>query len=128
MIRQKQDISSLAEVMNRKNKIERKAREIRLHKRIEAAFKEVERLIGLFKEIDPGLKKVILFGSLGENRVKNENFDIDLAVEGEEFTRCVALALDSSFKVDLVDPEDLPSTIRSHILQNGKVVYDAEQD
>jgi predicted nucleotidyltransferase len=128
MRRQKQDLSSLIGAMNRKNRIERKAREIRLRKKIEAAFDEIERLLILFRETDPGLKRVILFGSLGENRVKNENFDIDLAVEGQEFARCVAIALDSSFKVDLVDPEDLPSAVRSHILQNGKVVYDAEQE
>ena len=81
-----------------RNLIKREARE---HKRIErrskSAQEELKKLLAGFLEIDPGLRKVILFGSLAREAVKSVNFDIDLAVQcsGDKFLRLIASTLDS---------------------------------
>ena len=96
----------------------------RLKEKKELALREVERLIAEFRAVDPNLGRIVLFGSLGEDKIRSEHFDIDLSFEGVEYYRCVDIALKSSFKVDLVDYRACASHIREEIDTKGRVVYD----
>ncbi len=95
-----------------------------LNIRVSKAKKEVRSLTKRFRKIDPQLKKVFLFGSLAENTVTSENFDIDLAVESENYLQIVSIALDSEFKVDVVEIGTLPEPFRRRVLDKGLVLYE----
>ena len=96
-----------------------------LNIRVSKAMDEVRSLTKQFREIDPQLKKVILFGSLAEHTVTSENFDIDLAVESGKYLQIVSIALDSEFKVDVVEIETLPEHLQRRVLDKGQVLYKA---
>jgi predicted nucleotidyltransferase len=98
----------------------------KIRRRKEAALKEAFRLVEEFRKEDPALKKVVLFGSLAKDDVRDINFDIDLAFQGKEYYRCVAIALDSCFKVDVVDYDSAADFIREEIDTGGKVLYDSD--
>jgi len=88
-------------------------------------MQEVDRLIQEFRHRDPELKRIVLFGSLASGNPRNPNFDIDLSFEGRELYACTAIALDSSFKVDLVDYRSLPDYMREEIDTHGRILYEA---
>ena len=90
------------------------------------AWKEVERLSEEFQKADPCLERIILFGSLARDNVKRPDFDIDLSFEGVEYYLCAAIALDSPFKVDLVDYRNARDYIKEEIDKYGKVIYDSK--
>lgn len=96
----------------------------RLEERKQQALQEVYRLVEKFRAEDPELGRIVLFGSLGEDRVRSENFDIDLSFEGKEYYQGVDIALKSPFKVDLVDYQSSAPHIREEIDSRGRVVYD----
>jgi predicted nucleotidyltransferase len=96
----------------------------RLEKRKEEAFREISRLVKAFQQIDPFLGRIILFGSLAEDTVSSEQFDIDLAFEGREYYRCAAETLGSPFKIDLVDYRICAPHIKNEIDTKGTIVYD----
>ena len=98
-------------------------KEKRIEIRKEKAFREISRLIGRFQEIDPSLKRIVLFGSLAENTLRCENFDIDLSFEGLEYYLCATETLNSPFKIDLVDYNVCASHIKDEIDTKGIVVY-----
>ena len=98
----------------------------KIQRRKESALKEAFRLVAEFRKEDPELKKVVLFGSLAKDNVRDINFDIDLAFQGKEYYRCVAIVLDSYFKVDLVDYDSSADFIREEIDTGGKVLYDSD--
>ncbi len=104
---------------------ERKRQQL-LEKRIEAAWREVEILKTRFLEIDPALRKILLFGSLGKKQVRSTNFDIDLAVKcsPDKYLQLVGVALDSDFKVDVVDLTTVNQNFRQFILQDSAVIYE----
>ncbi len=83
-------------------------------------MQEVDRLIKEFRDRDPELKRIVLFGSLASGNPRNPNFDIDLSFEGRELYACTAIALDSSFKVDLVDYRSLPITCGRKLIPMGE--------
>lgn len=90
------------------------------------AWVEVGRLTRAFREIDPALQRVVLFGSLARGEVTCPDFDIDLAVacSRHSFLQLVAEALNSSFQVDLVDLGSADERIRGSILRDGIVLYE----
>lgn len=90
------------------------------------AWKEVYRLKEEFLKEDPQIKRLVLFGSLAKDNIRSLNFDIDLSFEGVEYYRCVSIALNSKFKVDLVDYRSARSFIREEIDTRGKVIYAAD--
>lgn len=104
--------------------LRRKEEALRL--RVTRAYDEVRRLVDSFLELDPAISKIILFGSLARCDVSSADFDIDLAVScsGEQYLALVACALDSPFKVDLVDISSADSRILSSIDRDGKVLYE----
>jgi predicted nucleotidyltransferase len=90
------------------------------------ALEEVQALVGKFLSLDPGITKIILFGSLARDDVSSLDSDIDLAVScsGEHFLMLVALALDSPFKVDLVELSTADNRIKDAIAREGLVLYE----
>ena len=83
-------------------------------------------MMARFQEIDPNLKKVILFGSLAKNNVRSEHFDIDLAVEcsWDKYLALVSTALDADFEVDLVELAKARPAWRERIEDEGVVLYE----
>jgi predicted nucleotidyltransferase len=109
------------------NLIKKDAREQkRLQQRIRYAHEEIKNLLAHFLEIDPDLQKVILFGSLAKGAVKSLRFDIDLAIRctDDKFFSLVATALDSDFKVDIVDLNAVDNVFRAFILKDGIILYE----
>jgi hypothetical protein len=108
----------------RRNRVRiREADIARREERHSAALAEVDRLVARFREIDPELGRIVLFGSLAHGVPRNPDFDIDLSFEGTEYYRCVAEALNSRFKVDLIDYRVAADHIREAIDGEGRVVY-----
>ena len=97
-----------------------------LQQRIKCADDEIKKLLARFLEIDPRLQKVVLFGSLAKGSVKSLKFDIDLAVQctNDKFYSLVATALDSDFKVDVLDLDAMDNEFRTLILKDGIVLYE----
>lgn len=90
------------------------------------ALEEVQTLVSKFILLDPTITRIILFGSLARNDVSSPDFDIDLAVScsGERFLALVAIALDSPFKVDVVDLSTADDRIKSAVAREGIVLYE----
>ena len=99
--------------------------EAKLKTRIGEAHREAHRLAREFAAADPALKKVILFGSLAEGRVRSEHFDIDLAVDSDRHLELVSIGLDSAFPVDVVELNTLPDAIRRRVIEKGEVLYES---
>ncbi len=69
-------------------------------------------------------KQLIVFGSLADKGPFDDRSDIDLAVGGmrpTDFFRAYAqaMAVSSTFKLDLVDLDDCPTQMRQTILRSG---------
>jgi predicted nucleotidyltransferase len=94
-------------------------------RRLQEAEQEILRLVVEFRKMDPELKKVVLFGSVAEGRVRNPDFDIDLAVDSEKYLRLLGICLDSSFKIDLIDLGTANKHILAEVNRRGKVLYAA---
>jgi predicted nucleotidyltransferase len=90
------------------------------------ALEEVQALVEKFLLVDPGITKVILFGSLARDDVSSLDSDIDLAIacSGERFLALVAIAQDSPFKVDLVELSTADNRIKDAIAREGVVLYE----
>jgi predicted nucleotidyltransferase len=115
----KAELKLIAERINAANRKERAENE----KKRKEAYKEAVRLTAQFAEIDKELKKVILFGStLGPGRYGSES-DIDLAVEGGDFFGFMRIAEESSFKVDVVDLQDLPERFKTLIDRSSEILF-----
>ncbi len=110
-----------------RNLIKKDARaQKRLQQRIDDAQEEIKNLLAHFLEIDPDLQQVILFGSLAKGTVTSPGFDIDLAIRctGDKYFSLVGAALDSDFKVDLLDLDAVDDVFRTFILKDGIVLYE----
>jgi len=92
--------------------------------RVSRAFDEIETLKSGFLNIDPDLRVMILFGSLAENRVKSIHFDIDIAVKSKKYYQLVGRALQSEFKVDVIDLETIHESIKISIEKYGRIIYE----
>jgi predicted nucleotidyltransferase len=96
-----------------------------LEERKHQAHEEIQRLVADFRTTDPGLSKVVLFGSLARNDVSSPDFDIDLAVScsAASFLSLVAIALECPFPVDVVDLATADDRLKASILRDGVVLY-----
>ena len=90
-----------------------------------AGLAEALRLAQHFAVVDPELRAVVLFGSLATGEVGNRPPDIDLAVESSCYLQLVAIALDSRFKVDVIDLATARPAIRQAVARHGKMIFDA---
>ena len=116
-------LAVIAERIRKQNRLE----EQKIRERVYQAHQEVDKLVRLFLEIDPDLERVVLFGSLAEERVFSLSFDIDLAVRSDRFLQLVACGLKSPFRVDVVDLDRTPEHIRDSIQKYGKVLYEKKK-
>jgi len=115
-------LKKMAEYAGRRDRERQKA----VSSRVIGAFAEVERLVGEFRALDPAIEKIVLFGSLARKDVTSPDFDIDLAVacSKERYLAIVARALDSPFKVDVVDLAVADDRIKTSIARDGVVLYE----
>lgn len=88
------------------------------------ALSEIEKLKREFLEIDPDIEKIILFGSLAEDNIKSIRFDIDIAVKSKKYYQLVGKALQSEFKIDVVDLDTIHNKIKNNILERGRIIYE----
>lgn len=109
------DPEPYAEGIRKRNQAE--AEEIR--ERAAIAREEARRLAAAIRERDGGVRSVFLFGSLAEGEPRRLGFDIDLAIEGGDLYRALDIALESSFRVDLVDVGLLPADLAMRIRERG---------
>ena len=93
-----------------------------------AGLAEAQRLALTFAAVDPDLHQVVLFGSLATGELGNRQPDVDLAVESSRYLQLVAIALDSPFKVDVVDLATARPAIRQAVARYGKVIFDARSN
>ena len=68
----------------------------------------------------------MLFGSLAENTIRKENFDIDLAIYGGNWSKAQEIAEGSTYKVDLIDYKDAPVHIQKRIDERGICLWPGE--
>lgn len=112
------DAESYAAAWRRRNEDERE----RIKNRIPRAFGEAMRLARLIVA-EAGVEKVILFGSLAEDTIRNENFDIDLAIYGGHWFKAREIAEGSSFKVDVIEYDAAPIHVRKRIDKKGVILW-----
>ena len=95
--------------------------------RLREAHAEIDRLVAAFRACDPGLRRVVLFGSIARGRVKRPGFDIDLAVDSDRYGDLLDIALDSSFDVDLIDLTWCSDYVREAVERHGVEVFRADR-
>lgn len=86
------------------------------------AGKEAHRLAELIVAGNPGVRRVILFGSLAEGGPRRIAFDIDLALDGGDLYKALDAVEGSAFEVDVVMLDRVPEHIRSRIEAKGVVL------
>jgi predicted nucleotidyltransferase len=111
------DAESYASSWRKRNQEEKK----RIHKREVEAHEEARRIARRLIE-DAGADKVALFGSLAEGTIRNERFDIDLAIWGGNWFKAQEIAEESTFKIDIIEYEHLPPHVKKRIEQRGMVL------
>ena len=115
----------------REIKRENEEEKIRIKKRIRQAEEEVKRLRKDFLKIDKDIEKIILFGLLAEDNEDNIepiDFDIDIAVKSDKYYQLVSRALQSEFKVDVLDLDSVHERIKKNIIQHGKMIYEKRKN
>lgn len=91
--------------------------------RLEQSKKEALRLARALSELD-GIQKVIHFGSSASGRNFRLDSDIDLAIVGGDILDAVRVVESSSFRVDIIDIETVPSPLRDAVIGQGDVLYE----
>ena len=114
------NVQNIVKEIKKENEDERK----RIKDKILQAMSEIERLKKDFLEIDPALEKIILFGSLAEGEINSIGFDIDIAVKSKKYYQLVGKALQSEFKVDIIDLDTIHKKIKDNILKTGRIIYE----
>jgi predicted nucleotidyltransferase len=114
-----EEIEAIVAAQRRKNALAAQRRRLRLG----SARKEAGRLASRFATVDPSVRAVILFGSVAEGTVRSERFDIDLAVDADEYLRLLLVAEESPFRVDLVDLRAVSAELRARIIERGVVLH-----
>ena len=117
-------MQNIVREIKRENECEK--REIK--NRINQAAEEIERLKVDFLKIDKNMKIMILFGSLAEDNIKALDFDIDIAVKSKKYYQLVSRALESEFKIDVIDLDVIHKEIKKSIIKNGKVIYEKREN
>ena len=119
-------ILELSEAVNTRNRRKRQENELARARRVTAANNEIERLVKSFKRTDPKLQRIVLFGSLARGSVERLDFDIDVAVESSRYMDLLGTALDSDFKIDLIDLTSASRYIRQSVDRDGVELFRAE--
>lgn len=114
------NVQNIVKEIKKENEDERK----RIKDKIMQAMSEIEKLKKGFLEIDPALEKIILFGSLAVGEINSISFDIDIAVKSKKYYQLVGKALQSEFKVDIIDLDTIHKKIKDNILKTGRIIYE----
>ena len=112
------DAESYAAAWRRRNNREKE----RIQQRVRVGLTEAKRLAERMAA-DAAVTEAVLFGSLAEGAVRNENFDIDLAIRGGNWFKAREIAEDSPFKVDVIEYDAVPQHIRKRIDAKGVVLW-----
>ena len=120
-------LKAIAERADRETRARRLELERALRERVGQAREEVARLVREIHAADPGVRRIVLFGSLARNSVKRLSFDIDLAVDSDHYLLLTDVALESPFKVDLVDLTSCSEYVAETVERDGVELYRAEQ-
>ena len=113
------DPAPYARGIRRRNSLEKE----RIDKRAQQARVEAGNLADQISKGDDAVQRIYLFGSLAENGPANEDFDIDLAIEGGDLYLALNITDESSFDLDIVDIDRLPEHVRKRVLSRGKVLF-----
>lgn len=111
------------EAIVKSQKAENLKAEAALERRLTSARDEAGRLATAIAQI-PGVRKVLLFGSVARGRPFAFDSDIDLAIEGGDILEAMAIVEASSFSVDVVDLDRFDLPRRSRLLSEGWVLYE----
>jgi len=84
-------------------------------------------LVRAFRALDPEIRAIVLFGSLGEGTVRGEHLDIDIAVRPGRYRKLVAWALDQDFRIVVLDLDAERPHIVDRILTRGEVLHAGKQ-
>jgi predicted nucleotidyltransferase len=90
---------------------------------LKEARHEASRLALRLAAEDSSTRIVLLFGSVASGDVRSEHFDIDLAIDADDYLHLRTLAEESRFDVDLVDLRTVSDRFRDHIWKNGTILY-----
>lgn len=104
-------------------RVKNSERKRRVLKKVADARAFLPILVANFKQIDPDIREIVLFGSLLEQEVRRENFDIDIAVSSDHYLTLVSWALNQEYSIDVVDIDSVPNHILEVIRQKGEVLY-----
>lgn len=108
---------AIIEAIVRNQKAENLRVDAVLNRRLASARDEARLLAAALGEI-PGIRKVLLFGSVARGKPFTFDSDIDLAIEGGDILEAMAIAETFSFSVDVVDLAEDMSQLE---LLEGKV-------
>lgn len=107
-----------------KNRREKQA----IKARKQRAWEILPTLVQSLRQRDPGISKIILFGSLARSDESLRlHFDIDLAVNcsPDKYYSLVSLMLDApEFDIDLLDLKTTTGLLKQRILEEGIVLYE----
>ena len=90
--------------------------------RADAALEEARQLAQRIRQADPGVRAVILFGSLAEEGPRRLDFDIDLALDGGDVYKALDSTESSPFEVDVVQLDRLPEHVRARVRARGVIL------
>ena len=105
----------------------RKRREQLLRERRQRAQESGRMIAAELGAADPGLEKVIGFGSTYETwRNYREDSDIDLAIIGGDWFKLMRHVPEGDFKVSLVELNLQNHEFISYVLEHGEVLYEKQ--
>lgn len=110
------------EVLRKRAALERR----RIIRRAARAKDFLPALVAAFRNIDPGIEKIVLFGSLARGTPRREGFDIDVAVRTKRYFALVSWAFKQEWKIDVVDIDELEGTSLEGIEAKGKTLYEKD--
>ena len=105
----------------------RKAQDQKLRARRQRARESGRKIAAELGATDPGLEKVIGFGSTWETwRSYREDSDIDLALIGGDWFRLMRHVPEGEFKISLVELNLQNHEFMSYVLEHGVVLYEKQ--
>jgi len=105
----------------------RRRRDQKLRERRQRAQESGRKIAAALGAADPGLEKVIGFGSTWESwRKYREDSDIDLALIGGDWFKLMRHVPEGEFHVSLVELMQQNPEFISYVLEHGEVLYEKQ--
>ena len=96
-----------------------------LKARTNGARDRLASLVGQIRDVDPDIRRIVLFGSLSEETgFSSMTSDIDVAVDSDRYLEIVARVSDPEVPVDVIDLRTARKAIRHEIDSRGEVLYE----